>query len=60
VALQLARRGITRVRPLEGGLAGWIALGFPVRDVPVPVIPALAASVETGAAPPSGPDEPRS
>jgi hypothetical protein len=32
VALQLRRRGITRVHPLEGGLAAWMALGFPVED----------------------------
>ena len=30
MALQLKRRGITRVHPLEGGLARWKALGFPV------------------------------
>jgi len=41
VALRLKRRGITRVRPLEGGLAGWMALNFPVEAVPVPAIPAL-------------------
>jgi hypothetical protein len=33
VALQLKREGITRVRPLEGGLAAWMALNFPVRPV---------------------------
>jgi len=33
VALQLKREGITRVRPLEGGLAAWMALKFPVRPV---------------------------
>jgi rhodanese-related sulfurtransferase len=33
VALQLKRKGITRVRPLEGGLAAWMALKFPVRPV---------------------------
>jgi len=32
VALQLKRQGITRVHPLEGGLLGWMALGFPVED----------------------------
>jgi 3-mercaptopyruvate sulfurtransferase SseA len=37
VALQLKRKGITRVHPLEGGLAEWKALGFPVRTVDVPV-----------------------
>jgi 3-mercaptopyruvate sulfurtransferase SseA len=41
VALQLKRRGITRVRPLEGGLAQWTALGFPVRELPAPEIPSL-------------------
>jgi rhodanese-related sulfurtransferase len=30
VALQLMRRGIYRVRPLEGGYAGWKQLGYPV------------------------------
>ena len=38
VALQLKRRGITRVRPLEGGLAAWMALNFPVRAVQLPVV----------------------
>ena len=33
VALQLKRTGITRVRPLEGGLAAWMALNFTVRPV---------------------------
>ena len=37
VALQLKRRGITRVRSLEGGLAAWMALKFPVRPVRLPV-----------------------
>ncbi|HKA60778.1 MAG TPA: hypothetical protein VKH83_00070 [Methylomirabilota bacterium] len=31
MALQLRRRGITRVHPLEGGLAAWMALGYPVQ-----------------------------
>jgi rhodanese-related sulfurtransferase len=30
VALMLAKRGITRVRPLLGGLDGWRDAGFPV------------------------------
>jgi 3-mercaptopyruvate sulfurtransferase SseA len=30
VALMLKRRGITRVRPLAGGLAGWKEKGFPL------------------------------
>ena len=44
MALQLKRRGITRVHPLEGGLAGWMAQNFPVEARPAPVIPALNAS----------------
>jgi len=35
VALQLHKRGITRVRPLDGGLDGWIAREFPVEKIPV-------------------------
>jgi rhodanese-related sulfurtransferase len=31
VALQLKRRGITRVRPLQGGYAGWVAEGYPLQ-----------------------------
>jgi len=45
VALQLERRGITRVRPLEGGLAAWMALKFPVRRVRVPVVAADGRSL---------------
>jgi len=30
VALSLHRRGIWRVRPLDGGLAAWRAAGLPV------------------------------
>ena len=30
MALKLRRRGIRRVRPLEGGLEAWLALGYPV------------------------------
>ena len=44
MALRLKRRGITRVRPLDGGLAGWMALSFPVRELAVPAIPALERS----------------
>jgi rhodanese-related sulfurtransferase len=36
VALQLKRRGITRVRPLEGGIAAWIALDYPVEPIAQP------------------------
>jgi len=31
VALRLKRRGISRVRPLEGGYAGWVAEGYPLQ-----------------------------
>ena len=47
MALQLKRRGITRVHPLEGGLDAWMALKFPVHVVPVPV---LAADERAGSA----------
>jgi len=30
VALLLKQRGITRVRPLQGGLDGWRERGFPL------------------------------
>jgi len=33
VALQLQKRGITRVRPLLGGLEAWTALEYPVEKV---------------------------
>ena len=33
MALQLKRQGVTRVHPLEGGLARWMALSFPVADL---------------------------
>lgn len=38
MALELERRGITRVRPLDGGLASWMALGFPVSELAVPAV----------------------
>jgi len=31
VALLLRRRGIQKVRPLEGGLESWRRLGFPMQ-----------------------------
>jgi len=37
VALQLQKKGINRVHPLEGGLAAWMALNFPVRAIPPPL-----------------------
>jgi len=30
VALQLRAKGITRVRPLEGGIDAWLSDNFPV------------------------------
>jgi 3-mercaptopyruvate sulfurtransferase SseA len=36
VALMLKRRGITRVRPLAGGLAGWKEKGFPLETRQTP------------------------
>jgi 3-mercaptopyruvate sulfurtransferase SseA len=35
VALLLHRRGITRVRPLLGGLHGWRAAGLPLQRIVV-------------------------
>jgi 3-mercaptopyruvate sulfurtransferase SseA len=49
VALQLKRRGITRVHPLEGGLAAWMARRFPVRAVEPPAA-APRAGAEASAA----------
>jgi len=40
VALLLKRRGITRVRPLEGGFEAWRASGFPLE----PKLTRLASS----------------
>ncbi|HKT26084.1 MAG TPA: hypothetical protein VJR04_15865 [Terriglobales bacterium] len=33
MALQLKKRGITRVRPLLGGLDAWVELGYPVEKI---------------------------
>jgi membrane protein DedA with SNARE-associated domain/rhodanese-related sulfurtransferase len=49
VALQLKHTGISRVRPLEGGLAAWMALNLPVRAVQLPV--AVADGNSRGAQP---------
>ena len=38
MALLLERQGLTRVHPLEGGLAAWMALGFPVLAVEAPIV----------------------
>ncbi len=42
MALQLKRKGITRVHPLQGGLAAWMDLGFPVEALEPPVIAAIS------------------
>jgi 3-mercaptopyruvate sulfurtransferase SseA len=48
VALMLKRRGITRVRPLAGGLAGWKEKGFPLENrQTVPEQPTMEQSTET-------------
>jgi hypothetical protein len=49
VALQLKRWGITRVHPLDGGLARWRVLNFPVWERPAPDIPALTTAIEISA-----------
>jgi 3-mercaptopyruvate sulfurtransferase SseA len=36
VALQLQKLGITRVRPLAGGLDAWMELEYPVEAAPLP------------------------
>jgi hypothetical protein len=39
VALLLMRRGITRIRPLAGGLDGWRARGLPLDALaPAPLV----------------------
>jgi hypothetical protein len=48
VALRLERRGITRVHPLEGGIARWMTLGFPVSELAVPAIPAVERAQPSG------------
>jgi rhodanese-related sulfurtransferase len=35
VALRLKNRGITRVHPLDGGLARWMELSYPVDNLVV-------------------------
>ena len=44
MALELKRRGFSRIRPLEGGLARWTDLGFPVRELPLSEIAASRAA----------------
>ena len=36
MALQLRGKGVTRVHPLQDGLAGWMALNFPVVELVLP------------------------
>ena len=36
MALLLRSKGITRVRPLEGGLTGWRERGFPLTQMDEP------------------------
>jgi hypothetical protein len=33
VALRLQRNGITRIRPLQGGLTQWMSREFPVEEL---------------------------
>jgi len=33
VALRLKRNGVTRIRPLQGGLNVWMSREFPVEDL---------------------------
>jgi 3-mercaptopyruvate sulfurtransferase SseA len=35
VALLLRKKGVKRIRPLEGGLDGWRERGYPLENVPV-------------------------
>ena len=51
MALLLRKRGITRVRPLAGGLGGWRERGYPLAPYAVPQPVAEVAAVD--APPPS-------
>lgn len=44
MALLLQRRGITRVRPLEGGFNGWVELGLPLDAQPPVAITATSGA----------------
>ena len=44
MAIRLKRRGISRVRPLEGGYEGWVALGYPLQPW-VPEAPSTSVAV---------------
>lgn len=45
-AMRLKRNGITRVRPLEGGLDAWRARNFPVEIRPLPAGAAVSPAVD--------------
>jgi 3-mercaptopyruvate sulfurtransferase SseA len=47
VALMLRRRGITRVRPLAGGLAAWREKGYPLETRQIVNRPVAEAKAET-------------
>lgn len=49
MALRLKGRGVTRVRPLDGGIARWIALNLPVIDLAAPATPGLETAVTVAA-----------
>ena len=48
----IPRLAPTRIHPLEGGLAAWMALNFPVRAVQLPVAAATLARAACRPAPP--------
>ena len=52
MALQLRRKGVTRVHPLQGGLAEWMALGFSVVELVLPPARANEGAASEGAAAP--------
>ena len=45
-AIRLRSKGLKLIRPLEGGIAGWIALGFPVETPPSSGVAAASASAD--------------
>jgi len=44
VALSLRGRGIKRVRPLLGGLDGWVRLSYPLEQIAVAAIHVTASA----------------
>jgi 3-mercaptopyruvate sulfurtransferase SseA len=48
VALLLKRRGISRVRPLAGGLAAWREHGYPIEPASAADPPSAAPSLSPG------------